>query len=78
MFMYKLLIFLLGIFCLFFVPVTKYAIKEHAESKAYVTGWSSKYCYESGRENGNIDKKVYFPSVEACGKPLKNKAQSAK
>lgn len=48
-------------------------IQEHTRIKnenSYVTGYYSKYCYKTGTENGNINKKLYFDSLYDCGKPL--------
>lgn len=53
------------------VPIGKLAIVEKAESKNYVTGRYGKYCYVTGRENGNIKYPEYYSSLELCGKPLK-------
>jgi len=38
----------------------------------YVTGKYALYCYEKGYEHANIKHKLYFDSLEECGKPLKN------
>ena len=40
-------------------------------SRNFVTSKYSKYCYNIGKENHNIKIKIYYKTLEDCGKPLK-------
>lgn len=37
----------------------------------YVTSEYSKYCYRKGDESHLMKKKIYYNSLQSCGKPLK-------
>lgn len=75
---HKVTVLIAVIACGFLVPVMKFQIEKQAENKEYVTGWSAGFCYRSGCEDSRIKEKVYFSSLELCGKPLKDNALCAK
>lgn len=44
--------------------------KMEAPSDVYVRGEYSKFCYIKDHEHGNIEHKLYYPTLIECGKPL--------
>lgn len=41
------------------------------DSFKFVSSKYSKYCYNSDRVNQNIKDRLYYKTLEECGKPLK-------
>lgn len=54
------------------MSVLKLGIIKRTEGHQYVTSSYSKYCYPNRQENKNIKTKIYYSSLETCGKPLKS------
>lgn len=68
-----LLMALVAVLILLAVPLGKFALYEKFGDNNYVTSAGSGFCYISGRENKNIrsDNKLFYSTIELCGKPLK-------
>ncbi len=53
------------------VLIGKVAVTSVAQSHSYYSSKYSKYCYPRTIANYSIKKKIYYPSLEECGKPPK-------
>ena len=57
------------IFFLFGISIKGIIVKQIRDERAFLTSTYSKYCYRYGEKN--LKNKIYYKTVEECGKPLK-------
>ena len=60
------------VIALLLTPIAASAYQNYLQGMKFVTSKGSKYCYYEGHVNKRIKIKKYYPTLQACGKPLKN------
>ena len=63
--------YIFGLVTILIIFISGVFIDYRVTNMRYVTSQYSKYCYQRGNENKNIKHKVYYKSLEECGKTLK-------